>query len=105
MAQHVNATAFALRVVLFFARNHDEELTTVDIRDKFGVPVEQVVNRLSRSVRNGMLARESSGPGRGNCCTYSAGWRLLEMIGQGPQRLEVQVIEACMAHGNFTVTL
>lgn len=81
MARQPTAS-IAQRVTLYFARNHDEEMTTVDITIKFEVPLSQVHKCLTPSVRDGMLERVSIGRGRGRLTIYTAGPELLRMIGE-----------------------
>lgn len=81
MARHPVAS-IAQRVTLYFARNHEEEMTTVDITIKFDVPLAQVHKSLTPLIRDGMLERVSIGSGRGRMAVYSAGPELLKLIGE-----------------------
>ncbi len=81
MAKQVQTGSLALRVLIYFARNPDEELTSVDVAEKFGVDQREVHGRLSRAVRDGVFDRTCSSVGRGNACIYAAGDALLRMIG------------------------
>lgn len=76
------AASLAQSVILFFARNHEEEMTVVDISVKFDTPLRYVNKRLKRSLRDGMLIRTSEGPGRGLSSVYTAGPQLLTLIGE-----------------------
>lgn len=82
MARFPGPDSLAQRVVLFFARNHEEEMTVVDISVKFDTPLRYVNKRLKPSLRDGMLIRTSEGPGRGLSSVYKAGPRLLFLIGE-----------------------
>lgn len=82
MSRQIEAKSVGLRVAFYFARNHDEHLTTADLCIKFEVPADQVYGRLERWVANQMLTREATGAGRGRQATYSAGPALLLMIGE-----------------------
>lgn len=80
---------WALRVVLFFARNPEEELTSPDITLKFGIAGGDVRSALSGAVRAGMLKRSETptrtaqrGSLRGRVLVYSAGDMLLSLIGE-----------------------
>ena len=74
---------WALRVVLFFARNPEEELTTTDIALKFAIPPLNVRSTLAIAVANGMLRRRGgNNGGRGKLLIYSAGDTLLSLIGE-----------------------
>jgi hypothetical protein len=95
MAKQLAPYSLAWRVTMFFARNPEEELTSTDIVEKFGVPLAEVHGRLNRAVSDEMLSRTSSGPGRGRKTTYSAGRALLESIGE--RKL---IIAACMPVGS-----
>lgn len=73
----------ALRVVLFFARNPEEELTSADITMKFDIPADKVHGTLNRAARDGMLRRAGQHRGgRGRVLVYSAGDALLALIGE-----------------------
>ena len=76
------AASLAQRITLFFGRNPDEEMTTVDITVKFDVEISRVHKSLSPSVRDGLLHRTSIGSGRGRLTVYTAGPELLSMIGE-----------------------
>lgn len=83
MGKHIDTKSFALRVVLFFARNPEEELTTTDIALKFAIPPLNVRSTLAIAVANGMLRRRGgNNGGRGKLLIYSAGDTLLSMIGE-----------------------
>jgi hypothetical protein len=81
MAKQLNALGLSFRVVLFFGRNPEEELTTLDIAEKFDTPVRTVEGCLHRAVRDDLLAKASRGGGRGNPSVYCAGPVLLSMVG------------------------
>lgn len=94
MGKHLQC-GLSLRVVLYFARNVEEELTPDDVATKFAVPVEQIGYRLSRCLRDGMLAvRRDDRIGRGARVVYFAGPVLLELVG-----ITKTQIEACIANG------
>ena len=85
MGKHIGSMSVggALRVVLFFARNPEEDLTTADVTLKFAIPAEHVRNALARAVANGLLRRNGgSTGGRGKMLVYSAGDMLLSLIGE-----------------------
>jgi hypothetical protein len=74
----------ALRVVLYFTHNPDDELLTADIALKFNMPVGDVPRRL-RAARNiGLLktrtrdGKKLNGPGQG--LLWAAGPKILNMI-------------------------
>lgn len=77
--------SLSLRVVLYFTCNPDEDLASMDIATKYSVDVNAVYQRLTTSVRDGLLARSSTGPGSGRHAIYSAGKVLLDMISVGPK--------------------
>ena len=93
MSKQLQNGSVVLRVVLFFARHPEEDLTTNDVAVKFEVRQEDVNKRLRGAVRDGLLAYKSDGPGRGKLSTYSAGPLLLSMVG-----VTRETVEACMAH-------
>lgn len=93
MGRSLQPGSLGLRVVLYFARNPDEELTTGDIAEKFDVPIGNVRTPLARQVQDGMLVRTGNGAGRGRKLVYKAGQRLLVMIGE--ERITM-VAEACL---------
>jgi DNA-binding IclR family transcriptional regulator len=74
-----NVKRFALLVVLWFARNPDEELLTTDISARFGVPRDDVWRLLRGLRREGwlemQLARQRYAP-----ATWRAGPRLRQEI-------------------------
>ena len=83
MGKHIGSKSGALRVMLFFARNPDEELTTADIALKFAIRSEDVRNILARAVSNRLLRRDGGNSGgRGRVLVYSAGDLLLSLIGE-----------------------
>jgi len=82
MARFIGASSLAQLVTLFFARAPHEELTTGDVSVKFDVPQGHVYKRLKPCLRDGLLACRSAGPGRGRIAVYSAGPRLLMLIGE-----------------------
>ena len=83
MGKHIDSKSGALRVVLFFARNPEEELTTTDIALKFAIPPLNVRSTLAIAVANGMLRRRGgNNGGRGKLLIYSAGDTLLSLIGE-----------------------
>ena len=83
MGKHIDSKSGALRVVLFFARNPEEELTTTDIALKFAIPPLNVRSTLAIAVANGMLRRSGGyNGGRGKLLIYSAGDMLLSLIGE-----------------------
>ena len=83
MGKHIGSKSGALRVMLFFARNPDEELTTADIALKFAIRSEDVRNILARAVSNRLLRRDGGNSGgRGKVLVYSAGDLLLSLIGE-----------------------
>lgn len=91
MGAHVGSGSLALRVVLFFARNPQEELTTSDIVEKFSAPNgSQVRMLLNRHVLDEMLARTELGAGRSRQNVYKAGRKLLVMIGEERTTLVAQ---------------
>lgn len=51
------------RVIGFFARNPDEELTAADVAAKFQVHKTSVPSTLARAVRVGLLTRTPDGDG------------------------------------------
>jgi hypothetical protein len=81
--------ALAFRVALYFGRNPDEQLSTADIAVKFGVDADNVRSQLRRAVECEVIAKRSVGPG--HPAEYSAGPKLLTMIGTRS--------EACMPVG------
>ena len=94
-----NRITLAERLVIFFARNPDEELTTKDVVEKFDVQVPRDINsRLRDSIASGRLAVKLAGPGNGRSRVYSAGETLLYEIGER-QRLVAESVappmEAC----------
>lgn len=48
-----------LRILLWFAKNSDEELTTKDVMHKFGVNYETARSSLNTLVRNKLLEKTS----------------------------------------------
>lgn len=97
MARFPGPDSLAQRVVLFFARNHDEEMTVVDISVKFDTPLRYVNKRLKPSLRDGMLARTAAGPGRGLAATYRAGPRLLVLIGETRPAANAPVLDVAVS--------
>jgi hypothetical protein len=93
MARH-RVASIAQRVTLYFARNHDEEMTTIDITIKFEVALGVVHKSLTPSVRDGLLKRVSKGSGRGRLTVYSAGPELLRLIGETRAQSNVPAPEA-----------
>lgn len=87
----------SFRVVLFFGRYPDEELSTLDIAVKFDTPARTVGGCLQRAVRDGMLAKDQGTGGRGKLATYTAGPMLLSMVGFAMQ--------ACAPAGNVAVSV
>ncbi len=71
------------RVIGFFVKNPDEELTSTDIVIKFDIARSNVHVTLRRAVEAGLLTRRSFGVGR-DCppSIYSAGDALLEIHGE-----------------------
>jgi hypothetical protein len=70
-----------LRVLVFFAANPEEELTTKDIEVKFGfLSMASVTDSLRRFRVAGYLECDGRG-GPGNCATWRAGPTLLREIG------------------------
>jgi hypothetical protein len=70
------------RVLAFFTRNPEEELTTLDIVLKFEIQQNHVSGTLRRAVDEHMLNCSNSGPGRGKLSIYTAGHALLLMNGE-----------------------
>lgn len=95
MAKQLNVLGLSLRVVLFFNRNPEEELSALDIAEKYEVPVADVPDRLRRAVEGRMLAQIQRGGGPGSFAVYGAGPVLLEAMGIAMQ--------ACAPAGNLAV--
>lgn len=74
----------SLRVLLFFAANPDECLTTADVAAKAGVEQCSVRALMQHRVETGLLARTSTRTGPGAMTTYTAGPELLRAIGLAP---------------------
>jgi hypothetical protein len=77
----ISAGGLAFRMCLYFAHNPDEELYTNDVAAKFREVPRNLTTSLRHAVRGGWLTKESRGPGRGNQIKYTAGPRLLTLIG------------------------
>jgi hypothetical protein len=75
-----NAMTLVDRVVVFFARNPEESLSSQDVSVKFGVALEDVYFSLRHAVEDERLKKEISGS-RANGAVYSAGPALLTTIG------------------------
>lgn len=75
----ITAVPANLRIILFFARNPGETLTSLDMEAKFGLDLGSVLNVTSKYMRAGLLARvDDNGPGRP--ALYGAGPELLALI-------------------------
>jgi hypothetical protein len=96
MARQPTAS-IAQRVTFYFARNHDEEMTTIDITIKFDVPLARVHKCLSPAVRDGLLDRASKGPGRGRLTVYTAGPELLRLIGEQRPAANAPVLDVAVS--------
>jgi hypothetical protein len=81
--------SLSLRVMLFFARNPHEELSTRDVAEKFGVYPESVRKNLRSNVDRGLLSFDMQLRSRGGI--YRAGPLLLKTIGVTAQE-KVEVI-------------
>ena len=81
MAKQLNPLGLSFRVLLYFARNPDEELTAHDVSVKFSVDVEDVRPMLRRALESNWIAQSATGGGRGISSIYCSGPALLEMIG------------------------
>ena len=92
MSQKAIPLSLAFRVAVFFARNPEEELTSSDVVQKFGVESTSVHRCLSSPVRLGLIERSSEGPGRTKLSVYRAGPKLLHMVGASVQ---IGVLSAC----------
>ena len=103
MKHQVKPGSIAFQVVIFFARHPDEELTSLDVAEKFGASVEAVGTMLRYHVASEMLGLTRTLGGRGKAGTYRAGQRLLEMIGETasqaapPERTKARVLTVMTA--------
>jgi hypothetical protein len=79
MARH-QLFGLSFRVIMFFGRNLEEELTTLDIAEKFDVDVRDVPAMLRRAVEGKLLSRPARG-GPGAHGTYAAGPALFHAVG------------------------
>lgn len=95
MAKQLNLYGLSARVVLYFNRNPEEELSALDIAEKFSVPVDDVPARLRRAVEDGSIARLARGGGPGSYAVYGPGPMLLEVLGLAMQ--------ACAPAGNLAL--
>lgn len=73
-----------LPVVLFFARNPDEELLTADVAVKLGASPDAVRKLMESPLRHSLLACQGGGKGNGRQHTWTAGATLLRML-RSPQ--------------------
>lgn len=80
-----NTRGLAFRVLLWFARNPDEELTTTDILERWDLPPGTPLPKSLRNYREARLVNCAEAPSRlpsgGKALTWSAGPLLLEMLG------------------------
>jgi hypothetical protein len=75
--------SIALRVILYFAVNPDEELSTSDIYTKFDADPARVYSTLSYAVREKLLVRRGGSRGRVLLeCVYAPGPELLRLLGR-----------------------
>jgi hypothetical protein len=82
-----------LTIVIFFARYPDEELLAGDAALKLGCSSSDVHRRLRWQLENGLVASSGGGPGSRQQATYTAGPRLLQMIGAA--RAATRNADAC----------
>lgn len=79
-----NMRGLAFRVVIYFARNPDEELTTADILDRWDLPKGTPLTKSLSTYRRAQLVACRESPKRlrsgGKELTWSAGPVLLEML-------------------------
>lgn len=71
-----------LQLGIFFAANPHESLTSKEIASKFGVGAYGVPSTLRDYVEDGYFVRQRSAGGSGRMSVYSAGPRLLQLIGR-----------------------
>lgn len=69
------------RLCLFFTRNPEEELCTLDVAAKCGADPRNMHRILGPAVKSGWLARSLPVRGRGRQTTYSIGPTLRTLIG------------------------
>lgn len=78
MSRHTHGLTLRERVLMFFARHPDEELSTSDILDKFGCHDPKIVGKsLMYAASHGVLRKEWS---PGGPAMYSAGPALLAEV-------------------------
>ena len=75
----------AAKLLVYFIENPDEELTTSDVRVKFGGTGNSLLGSMRGGIGMGLIHRRCGGPGR--AATYSAGPRLLRSLAVGAGRL------------------
>lgn len=97
MAKQLNPLGLSFRVLLYFARNPEEELTAHDVSVKFEVDVVDVRPMLRRALENEWIAQPVTGGGRGNSSVYCPGPALLQMIGFP--------MDGCAPAGNVPVSV
>lgn len=69
------------RVLIYFGRHPEEELTTADVATKFGVRFDSVNFRLSRLVRDELLCKGTWRPKQSKLMVYRPGPELLKLVG------------------------
>lgn len=80
MIGYTRPDSMSFRLCVYFARNPDEELSTQDIRAKFGIRGLRICEQLRKAVANRLL--ELAEERAGKAYVYRAGPALLEMIGE-----------------------